>query len=126
MVDLIDDDHAYIVCNSYDINQCDEVLDLIQKTKNCLIHSVIRFMRDKISSDMFKVFDLDDVKVMWDTHGKIPEEYHKASNFHTEKVTEDIEKTFAQKADVIICDSDKMCTHFKKKYKDTKADLIVM
>ena len=121
-VDLIDDRHARIVCNSFDINQADEVLDLIKECRNCLIHSVIRFMRDKISSDMYKVFDMPEVTVYWDTHGMIPEEYHEASNFHTEKITADIEKIFYDKSDVIICENHKLLEHFKDKYGKTKAE----
>ena len=114
-VELIDDRHASIVCNSFDILQTEEVLGLARQCGNCLIHSVIRFMRDKISNDMYKVFDLG-INVMWDTHGMIPEEYHEASNFHTEKITADIEKTFYEKVNVIICGSEKEVQHFIRKY----------
>jgi hypothetical protein len=116
MVDLIDEKHASIVCNSFDILQCEEVLNLIRECKNCLIHSVIRFMRDKISNDMYQVFDMDEVNVMWDSHGMIPEMYHAASNFHTEQVTADIEKTFYEKADVLICGSEEEKKHYIGKY----------
>ncbi|MBR5754253.1 MAG: glycosyltransferase [Erysipelotrichaceae bacterium] len=115
-VELPDKDHAVIVSNSFDIEQADEVLDLIRNCRNCLIHSVIRFMRDKISDDMFKVFDLEDVNVMWDCHGTVPEEYHEASNFHSEQVTADIEKIFYEKSDVLICENEKLKKHFIKKY----------
>lgn len=125
-VELIDDNHATIVCNSFDVNQANEVLDIIKKCKNCLIHSVIRFMRDKISSDMYKVFDLEDVTVYWDTHGMIPEEYHEASNFHTEKIANDIEKVFYEKADYIICENEKIVKHFNNKYNETKTDFIII
>ncbi len=114
-VELIDDRHASIVCNSFDILQTEEVLDLIRQCRNCLIHSVIRFMRDKISNDMYRVFDLG-INVMWDTHGMIPEEYHKASNFHTEKITADIEKIFYERSDVIICGCEEEMDHFIRKY----------
>jgi hypothetical protein len=86
--------------------------------KNCLIHSVIRFMRDKISDDLYKIFDLENVKVYWDSHGAIPEEYHKAANFHTEMVTNDIEKIFYEKSDVLICDNEELIKHFKDKYQE--------
>ena len=115
-VDFIDDRHCTIICNSFDILQSEEVLSLIKETKNCLIHSVIRFMRDKIANDMYRVFGLEGVRVFWDSHGQIPEDYHAASNFHTEAVSADIEKTFYQKADVLICADEKTISHFKKKY----------
>lgn len=125
-VELIDDSHASIICNSYDIEQCEEVLDLIHQAKNCLIHSVIRFMRDKISNDMYRVFDMQDVKVYWDCHGMIPEEYHEVSNFHTEKITADIEKIFYEKADVLICENDEMVKHFKNKYGERNIEFLVI
>ena len=115
-VDLIDEDHAYIVCNSFDILQCEEVLDLIKSCRNCLVHSVIRFMRDKISDDMYKIFDMEDVNVIWDTHGMIPEGYHAASNFHTEEVTGGIEKTFYENSDALICGSKEEIQHYIEKY----------
>ena len=114
-VEIIDDKHATITCNSFDILQAEEVLGIIKRCNNCLIHSVVRFMRDKISSEMYKVFDLG-INVMWDTHGTIPEEYHEASNFHTEEVTNDIEKVFYEKANVLICESEKEKDHYIDKY----------
>ena len=121
-VEFIDEKHATIICNSFDILQSKEVIDLISKCKNVLIHSVVRFMRDKISNDLYKLFDLEDVTVYWDSHGAIPEEYHKASNFHTEVVTNDIEKIFYEKSDVLIVENSKLKKHFMDKYgkKDMK------
>ena len=115
-VEFIDQKHATIICNSFDILQAEEVLDLIRLCKNCLIHSVIRFMRDKISNDMYRLFDMEEVNVVWDCHGMIPEEYHEAANYHTEEVTSSIEKTFYEKSDVLICESEKIKDHFIDKY----------
>ena len=125
-VDFIDDRHATIICNSFDILQSEEVLEIIRSCKNCLIHSVIRFMRDKISNDMYRLFDLPEVKVYWDTHGMIPEEYHEASNFHTEKITADIEKIFYEKADVVICENENLKKHFIEKYNDPKKEFLII
>ena len=125
-VDFIDDRHATIICNSFDILQSEEVLEIIRSCKNCLIHSVIRFMRDKISNDMYRLFDLPEVKVYWDTHGMIPEEYHEASNFHTEKITADIEKIFYEKADVVICENENLKKHFIEKYNDQKKEFLII
>ena len=125
-VDFIDDRHATIICNSFDILQSEEVLEIIRSCKNCLIHSVIRFMRDKISNDMYRLFDLPEVKVYWDTHGMIPEEYHEASNFHTEKITADIEKVFYEKADVVICENEELKKHFIEKYNDPKKEFLII
>ena len=125
-VDFIDDRHATIICNSFDILQSEEVLEIIRSCKNCLIHSVIRFMRDKISNDMYRLFDLPEVKVYWDTHGMIPEEYHEASNFHTEKITADIEKIFYEKADVVICENEELKKHFIEKYNDPKKEFLII
>ena len=124
-VDFIDDKHATIVCNSFDINQSKEVLDIIVLCKNCLVHSVIRFMRDKISNDLYKAFDLQDVKVFWDSHGMIPEEYHNASNFHTEEITNDIEKVFYEKSDVLICENEELINHFISKYDKRDMNYVV-
>ena len=125
-VKILDERHASIVCNSFDILQSEEVLSLVKECKNCLIHSVIRFMRDKISDDMYKVFDLPEVKVYWDCHGMIPEEYHAASNFHTEKITADIEKVFYEKSDVIICENEKLKDHFVEKYGNREVEFQII
>ena len=125
-VKIIDDRHAFIVCNSFDILQAEETLELIRNCRNCLIHSVIRFMRDKIANDMYKIFDLEDVKTYWDTHGAIPEEYHEASNFHTEAITSDIEKIFYEKADAIICENESLKRHFIEKYGVRDIEYIIL
>ena len=124
-VEFIDDKHATIICNSFDILQSKEVLDLISECKNVMIHSVIRFMRDKISNDLYKLFDLEGVKVYWDSHGAIPEEYHNASNYHTEEVTNIIEKVFYDKSDVLICENDELINHFISKYGKRDMEYIV-
>ena len=115
-VDLINNDHAYIECNSYDLNQANEVLNIISVCRNCLIHGVTRFMSNKISGEMYKLFDIEGVMIYWDTHGKIPEYYHNMMNYHTEAITNDIEKVFYNSVDVIICESNEEIDHFIKKY----------
>ena len=66
--------------------------------------------------NVYKVFDMKELNVMWDTHGMIPEEYHSASNFHTEEVTANIEKLFYEKADVLICQNSEERDHYINKY----------
>ena len=115
---FIDENHATITFNSYDIKQSNLILDFISKSKICLIHGVNRFVREKLASEMYKVFDLDDVTVVWDAHSAIPEDYHKLNNFYMEKVTNEIEKRFYEKADVLICDNEELIKHFKDKYQE--------
>ena len=123
-VDFIDNKHATIIYNSFDILQTEEVLKIIDKSGNCLIHSVIRFMREKISTEMFRLFDLKGINVIWDTHGSIPEEYHDAYNYHTEKVTSEIETIFFNKSNIILVEDMKNKEHFLNKYKKDKTVLI--
>ena len=122
---FIDENHANIVFNSFDMSQCDTVLSLIEKSGACLIHSVVRFIREKLSSDMYKVFDLNNVVTIWDSHGAIPEAYHELSNIHTEMVTNDIEKIFYEKADVLVCESEELIEHFKNKYHERDMKYVV-
>lgn len=116
MVKFIDDNHATIIYNSFDILQTEEVLNIINQCGHLLIHSVIRFMREKISTDMFKVFDSNNTNIVWDTHGTIPERYHEDANYHTEQVTNDIEKMFYEKSNVVLVDDEKLTEHFENKY----------
>lgn len=124
MVDFIEYRKIRIVFNSYDINQCNTILDIISKSGNCIIHGVIRFMREKLSSDMLRLFDLD-VNLIFDSHGNIPEYYHEEQNYHTEKITNEIEKLFIDKVDYVLCENDEIKNNFKKKYEKIK-DIMIL
>ena len=122
---FLDDDHARITFNSFDMAQTEAVLQMIQSSGYCLIHSVIRFIREKISSDMYKIFELPGVLTIWDSHGAVPERYHELSNIHTEMVTNDIEKVFYEKADVLVCESEELKKHFIQKYGQREMSYLV-
>lgn len=124
MIDFIEDRKIRIVFNSYDINQCNTVLDIITKSGNCIIHGVIRFMREKLSSDMLRLFDLD-VNLILDSHGNIPEYYHQEQNYHTEKVTNELEKLFISKVDYVLCEDEEIRNNFDNKYENIK-DIIIL
>ena len=115
-VNIIDDKHVSIVFNSFDINQTNEVIELIKQSKNCLIHSVIRFIREKISTEMFRIFDIDGINIIWDMHGNIPEKYHAQANFHTEAITTEIEKTFYAKAHYVLVNNIEELNILENKY----------
>lgn len=125
-IDFIDEDHVRIICNSFDILQSEQTIDLIKQSKNCLIHSVTRFMRDKISNDLYRIFDMDGVNVLWDCHGMIPENYHEAANYHTEQITSDIEKVFYEKSNTLICEDEDIKNHFKNKYGTRDMNYVVI
>ena len=113
---FLDEDHAKIAFNSFDMAQAEAILEMIQSSGTCVIHSVIRFIREKLSSDMYKIFDLPGVITIWDSHGAVPEHYHELANIHTEMVTNDIEKVFYAKADVLLCENETLKEHFIRKY----------
>ena len=125
-VSFVDKNHGSLTFNSFDMNQTQMVLELIQQSGECLIHSVIRFIREKLSSDMFRVFDLENVKVVWDSHGTVPEDYHALSNIHTEMVTSEIEKIFYNKADVLICENEDIKKHFIEKYGSRDMEYLII
>ena len=100
-VDFIDNSHASIIYNSFDILQTEEVLKLIELSKNCLIHGAIRFMRDKVSVDMYKIFD-NNINTIWDVHCIFSKKYHEDKNYHNEKILQEIEKTFMNKTSYIL------------------------
>ncbi len=122
---FIDEDHAKIAFNSFDMAQAEAILEMIQESGTCVIHSVIRFIREKISSDMYRIFDLPDVLTIWDSHGAVPEHYHELANIHTEMVTNDIEKVFYAKADVLVCESEELKEHFIRKYGERDMDYVI-
>lgn len=114
----IDDKHILIDFNSYDKEQCEKILELIKQSQNCLIHSVIRFLREKISNDMFKLFDIEGLNIIWDTHGNVPEQYHEQKNYHIEMITNDIEKEFYEKSTYALCENTQVKDKLVKKYGD--------
>ena len=124
MVDFLDDKKIRIVFNSYDINQCNTVLDIINQSNNCIIHGVIRFMREKLSSDMLKLFDMN-VNIIFDSHGNVPEYYHEEQNYHTEKVTNEIEKVFIDHVNYVLCENEAVLKNFENKYENIK-DIMVL
>ena len=124
MVDFIDERTIKIVFNSFDLNQSSLVLDMIQDSRNCLIHGVIRFMREKLSTDMLRLFDLD-INIIFDSHGNIPEKYHQDKNYHTEAVTSKLESLFVEHVNHIVCEDQETVDTFKSKYHNIK-DIIII
>ena len=123
--EFIDERHAKITFNSFDMAQAKNIIDLIKQSGVCIIHGVNRFIREKISNDMYQIFNEKEIKTIWDAHGMIPEEYHKLNNIHTEMVTNDIEKRFYDNADVLICENSKLKKHFIDKYSEKEIKVIV-
>ena len=81
-------------------------------------------MREKLSSDMLKLFDMN-VNIIFDTHGNVPEYYHDQQNYHTEKLTNEIEKLFVEHVSHILCENEEVKSKFKQKYEGIK-DIMVL
>lgn len=113
---FIDENHAFLTFNSYDLNQMSEMIRLFEKSGNVVVNGVNSFISERLSAEMFNIFDNENIRVHWDCHGAIPEKYHSNLNYHAETITNMIEREFYEKADYLYVDSEKMKTHFVKKY----------
>lgn len=116
LVNFVDSNHAIIKFNSFETGQLYETFEFVKRCKAIYIHSVIRFMPVNVSNEMFKIFDFPGVKKIWDVHGSVPEEYKLSDNTHNEIISSKIEKSFYEKADIIVCVTNSMQKHLEHKY----------
>lgn len=124
--DIIDALHGYIVFNSHNKQHLQEIQKLVKKCGTTYTHSVLRFMEDRTSRELWKIFDYDDVTNYWDVHGTVPEEYSLSGSELGRELANNIEKTMAEKVDVVVVVTQAMGRYLQKKYPSMKARIIVV
>lgn len=124
--DIIDALHGYIVFNSHNKEHLQEILKLVKKCGATYTHSLLRFMEDKSSRELWKIFDYDDVTNYWDVHGTVPEEYSLSGSELGSQLAGNIEKIMAEKVDVVVVVTQAMGRYLRKKYPSMKAKIVVV
>lgn len=121
-----DDNHFYIVFNSHDAVQREEVFRLVRLCGITYTHSLLRFMTDSVSPEMGKVFSLPHIRHIWDVHGSVPEEYELNGDRRGAELADEVEALLYARADVIVCVNRAMEKHLRGKHGDTCARFIVL
>ena len=124
--DFIDALHGYIVFNSYNSDNLNEIIKLVKYCGKTYTHSVLRFMEDRSNRNLWNIFELENVKHFWDVHGTVPEEYELSESPLGSQLANNIEKFMADKVDVVVVVTHAMGRHLKEKYPSMNAEIIVV
>lgn len=114
--DFIDPLHGYIVFNSHKSSNLQEIMKLVKYCGLTYTHSILRFMEDRTSKALWKIFDDVDVKHFWDVHGTVPEEYAMSGSELGSRMANEIETVMAKSADVVIVVTEAMGKFLREKY----------
>lgn len=124
--DFIDQLHGYIVFNSHDRSQREEILKLAHSCKRVYTHSLLRFMEDRTDRELWSIFEDPDIWHIWDVHGAVPEEYELSGAELGGKLAAFIERYIALRADVIVVVTEAMGRHLRRKYPAIQAEIVVL
>lgn len=124
--DFIDPLHGYLVFNSHNRDHLSEILKLVKTCGKTYTHSILRFIEDRTSKDLWQIFDYENVMHFWDMHGTVPEEYQLSGSELGSRLANNIEEVMANKVDVVIVVTDAMGRYLKRKYPSMKAKVIVV
>ena len=112
----LNDNYAKVCYNSYTLEQCSQVISMMEKVKCVIVCGTERFLPEKLGVDMEAVFDNEKIRLILDSHGNIPEYYHEKMNFYLEEKTGLIEKRFVDSGALIIAETDVQRVLFNDKY----------
>ena len=124
--DFIDELHGYIVFNSHNKEHLQEILKLVKTCGATYTHSLLRFIEDRTSRELWQIFDEAEVVNYWDVHGTVPEEYAMSGSELGSELANNIEKVMAEKVDVIVVVTQAMGRYLQKKYPAMKAKIVVV
>jgi len=122
--DFIDEKHGYIVFNSHNKDHIEAIAGIVKACGSTYIHSLLRFMEDRSSRELWKIFDLEGVRHFWDVHGAVPEEYELSGSELGYQLANNIEEILAGKVSVAVVVTNAMGQHLKQKYPDMKARIV--
>lgn len=124
--DIIDDLHGYIVFNSHNAYDLNAIKKLVHDCGVAYTHSILRFMEDRTSKELWDIFDDVEVKHFWDVHGTVPEEYAMSGSELGSKLAENIEQFMANRVDVAVVVTEAMANYLRKKYTHMTAEFMVV
>lgn len=125
-IDIIDNQHGYIVFNSHNDEHRNVVFKLVTICGRTYTHSILRFIEDRTDKRLWELFDLPGVKHFWDVHGVVPEEYELSGSELGAKLANNIETFIINKVEVIVVVTNSMGNYLQRKYPDVKAKIIVV
>ena len=126
LIRQFDEDHIYIVFNSYDAEQRALIFELAKLCGRCYTHSILRFMTDCVAAEMCDVFLLPNIHQVWDVHGSVPEEYKLDGSDLGCQLANDVEAILYARADTIVCVNHAMARHLQIKHGTTGARFVIL
>lgn len=124
--DFIDPLHGYIVFNSHNESNLQEIMKLVKCCGLTYTHSILRFMEDRTSKELWKIFDDADVRHFWDMHGTVPEEYAMSGSELGSNMANQIEAVMANSVDVVIVVTEAMGRFLREKYPSMPGKIVVV
>lgn len=112
----IDNMHTSIIMNSYNDKHLSYLNTLINKDKLLLIHGLHRVMIDRVNPKMVEMIENENIKVIFDVHGAVPEEIELNDTSRRVHLANQMEKYLIDNSDYIISISNSMIDHFNRKY----------
>lgn len=125
-IEIIDDKHSYIKFNSFDDEQIDFVLQIINKVKITYTHSINMFMLEFTNSRLLNIFYEKEIINILDVHGDVPNEQKLNGDNLRAVLADQIEKTIVIGADAVICVSQYMKDCLVSKYKLNKDKFLIL
>jgi GT2 family glycosyltransferase/glycosyltransferase involved in cell wall biosynthesis len=125
-IQRIDDDKVFILFDSHNGNQREQIFTLVKECGVFYTHSLLRFMPDSVDQRMINVFNLNNVIRIWDVHGSVPEEFLLNGDSSTSRIAGDVEKYIYNHSDVIITVTESMKSHLEDKYGTCAAKVFVL
>lgn len=112
----IDEEHTYIKFNSYELEQLNKVLKIIERVKITYTHSINMFMPDYTNAKLLNFLYDDSTFNILDVHGDVPNEIAMSGDISRSYIAKQIEKLLVNGADLLICVSEKMKINLTKEY----------
>ena len=125
-IEKIDNLCYFIQYNSHDEKQRDWIFQWAEAIGLQYIHSVNRFMSDSVNVEMIQLLNHDSIKIIWDVHGSVPEEYGMYGNDVGQKIADNVERIIYNLSDVIVVVNHATEIHLRKKHGETKAQFVVL
>ena len=116
IVKKVDDKHYVVYFNSFDRNHLEHIEKIIKHVKKVYIHSIHVLMPDYINSELCDYIFNDEVKSHIDIHGVVAEEMKMSGDLIRSELAAYVESNIINACDRIICVTESMKNHYKKKY----------
>ncbi|MBC5581415.1 glycosyltransferase [Anaerofilum sp. BX8] len=114
---VVDKCHAELKLNLSDPLQAEFMKKLIKNYRKVYVHSVLQIMKDVVPDKARKILKKPFVKIVWDVHGSVPEEFALYGDYYGAQIAGEAEEFLAQYATLAITVNQAMKHHLEEKYK---------